>query len=149
LPKAFESSAGFRFLQFRKENALNNNIFILALTAGKYYKNWWFSLRSYTTPKTKSVSQSVHFLTRLYLSNADNYIGFGFGAGSSPDEIRNQSNNTFENLRLKSYNLKFEMQHLLGNRLVFKVSGGYVVEEYEFELFRNSYNVALGFSFYL
>ena len=54
LPKSFELSAGFRFLQFESTTLTNTdtlkNIMIFTGSLGKYYKNFWFSFRPFLNP---------------------------------------------------------------------------------------------------
>ncbi|MHB1177596.1 MAG: YaiO family outer membrane beta-barrel protein [Daejeonella sp.] len=83
LPAAFEAEAGFRMLSF------GTKIWIYTASAGKYYKNFWFNLRTYLTPSNNSVSQSLSFNTRYYLGGADDYLSMTIGTGLSPDNQRN------------------------------------------------------------
>jgi YaiO family outer membrane protein len=79
LPKAFEAELGFRYLYFSSSTIIYTGSF------GKYYKNFWFSLRSYITPGGAGVSQSYFLLSRYYLGDADNYLTLTIGTGASPD----------------------------------------------------------------
>ncbi len=97
LPSAFEAEAGFRMLSF------GTKTWIYTVSAGKYYKNFWFNLRTYLTPSNNAISQSLAFNTRYYFGGADDYLSIAIGSGLSPD---NQRNNILYNggstYRLKS-----------------------------------------------
>ncbi len=83
LPKAFEAELGARFLYF------SSSTFIYTGSIGKYYKDFWFSLRTYVTPGSSGISQSYYLQARYYMGNADNYITLRLGTGISPDERSN------------------------------------------------------------
>lgn len=100
LPSAFEAEAGLRMLSF------SNQTWIYTASLGKYYKSFWFNLRTFLTPSNDAVSQSVAFSTRYYFGGADDYLSFGIGTGLSPDDPKNNllynNGNTY---RLKSNNI--------------------------------------------
>src|SRR5690606_6661050 len=52
LPKSFEAEIGYRQLYF------SENILLYTAAIGKYYKNWWFNLRTYITPDSSNISHS-------------------------------------------------------------------------------------------
>ncbi len=83
LPAAFEAEAGFRMISF------GTKTWIYTVSTGKYYKNFWFNLRTYLTPSNNSISQSLSFNTRYYFGGADDYLSMGIGTGLSPDNQRN------------------------------------------------------------
>lgn len=98
LPLSLEAEAGFRYLRF------SDNTWIYTASLGKYYKNFWFNLRTYLTPSNEAVSQSFSFNTRYYFGGADDFLSLGIGTGLSPD---NQQNNVLINTpyKLKSNNI--------------------------------------------
>lgn len=83
LPKSFEGEAGFRLLQF------STSTWIYTASLGKYYKSWWFNLRTYLVPASPEWSKSLIGTVRYYFGGADDYIDFAGGSGISPDETRN------------------------------------------------------------
>ncbi len=93
LPSSFEADAGFRMLSF------GTKTWIYTFALGKYFKSYWFNLRTYLTPSNNSLSQSLAFTTRYYLGGADDYLSFTLGSGLSPDNQRNNilynSGNTY------------------------------------------------------
>lgn len=85
LPRSFEASAGFRFLDFS-----SGSVTILTGNLTKYWKDWMFTARPYVTPNSVGISRSINFITRRYLTDADNYLSLRGGVGFSPEERRFQ-----------------------------------------------------------
>lgn len=83
LPKGFEAEGGFRFLTF------GDPTWIYTAAVGKYYKNFWFNLRTYLTPSNDRLSRSFSFTTRYYYGGADDYFSLRLGTGLSPDDPQN------------------------------------------------------------
>jgi YaiO family outer membrane protein len=81
LPWSMETSIGIRYLQF------STAVFILTGHLGKYYSNYWFSIRPFLTFKPEGPSISGIFLARRYFADADNYLTLILGYGSSPEEL--------------------------------------------------------------
>jgi len=103
LPKSFEAEAGLRYLYF------SDATWIYTASVGKYFKNYWFNLRTYITPATASVSNSYTFTTRYYFKET-NYFGIALGTGISPDETAN--NIQLANLyKLKSYRISADYRN--------------------------------------
>ncbi len=121
LPASFEADAGLRMLDF------GDKTWIYTAAIGKYYKNYWFNLRTYQTPSISSVSSSLALAVRYYFGGADDYLSFGAGSGLSPDNQRNtllyNNGNTY---KLKSNNLSlglrksFDTSNILGLRASFE-----------------------------
>lgn len=81
LPWAMEFSAGGRYIKFETKN-----ISVITNSIGHYRGNYYFSLRSYITPRSNNLTRvSGNILVRKYLKDADNYMGFNFGMGYSPE----------------------------------------------------------------
>ncbi|MFH6603834.1 YaiO family outer membrane beta-barrel protein [Maribacter algicola] len=81
LPGAIEFSAGGRYIMTRTQNvtAITNSL-------GHYRGNYYFSLRSYITPRPDRLTRfSGNLLIRKYLRDGENYFGFTFGMGFSPE----------------------------------------------------------------
>lgn len=81
LNRVWEASIGYRYLRFPSEPT---TIFTGAI--GKYDGNWWTSVRPYIRHRDDGLAMSVGITTRHYTSDADNYIGASFSAGSSPTD---------------------------------------------------------------
>lgn len=79
LPHSLELSAGFRTLQY----STTTNIYTGSI--GWYTGNSYWSLRPYFTPGDGGTSTSAALTYRKYRSNADNYIGFVYSMGVSPE----------------------------------------------------------------
>ncbi len=78
LPKSFEAEIGVRYLRF------DINTLIYTGSLSKYLGNFWFSVRPFVTPGDLGISQSYFFITRYYLSNANDYFTLTIGSGFSP-----------------------------------------------------------------
>ena len=117
--------AGFRLLGF------NDETWIYTASVGKYYKSFWFNLRTFLTPSNNSVSQSYSFMTRYYLGGADDYLSIRVGTGLSPD---NQTNNILYNngnqYRLKSNNISLGFRKTLWATNVVFIETGLENQEY-------------------
>lgn len=120
LPYHLETSLGARYLFFDPKN-----VFIFTGSLGLYYKDYWFSIRPYITPKDEGISVSGHFITRRYWSD-DNYISFTLGLGSSPEEIDYSQDTT----RHGSIKAGTGMQWALTSTLLLKGGISFEYEEY-------------------
>lgn len=81
LPGAIEFSAGGRHIRFA-----TRNISVVTNSLGHYRGNYYFSLRSYITPKPGNLTSiSGNLLVRKYLKDAENYFGINVGMGFSPE----------------------------------------------------------------
>lgn len=81
LPGAFEFSAGGRHIVFS-----TRDISVITNSVGHYRGNYYFSLRSYITPKSDNLTSfSGNLLIRRYLKDAENYLGINVGMGFSPE----------------------------------------------------------------
>jgi YaiO family outer membrane protein len=90
LPAGFEMSFGMRYLKF------TNVTTIYSASLSNYFKDYWFSVRTYITPKDSSaeVREKTTAVTilgniRIYFGDSDNYLGIRGGRGSSADENLN------------------------------------------------------------
>lgn len=113
LPKSYEAEVGFRYLNF------GDHTWIYTASIGKYYKNYWFNIRTFLTPRNNDLSRSFSFITRYYFGGADDYLSLRLGTGLSPDNSQNNfligttsrltSNNITFGLRklIKSFNVVF------------------------------------------
>jgi YaiO family outer membrane protein len=132
-PKAFEGELGARFLYF------SGSTIIYTGSVGKYYKNWWFSLRTFVTPGGSGVSQSFYLLSRYYLADADNYLTLRLGTGVSPDD-RAKDVIFFgpgETL-LSSKNIKADWQTSLNKGFYFSIRAGFSHDEVRKDFFREN-----------
>lgn len=140
LPKSFEADAGFRLLVF------NDETWIYTASIGKYYKNYWFNLRTYLTPSNNSVSQSVSLKIRYYLAGADDYLSFGIGTGLSPDDPAN--NILFNNDdpdKLKSSNISLGYNKAINALNIISVKASLENQEYRRGTRGNQFSVGVGY----
>ncbi|REJ84907.1 MAG: YaiO family outer membrane beta-barrel protein [Bacteroidetes bacterium] len=143
LPKSFELSGGYRYLQF---STPGTSIYTGSL--GKYHKDYWFSFRTYLTPKVslgtenflQKTSQTYILNIRKYLDDADNYIGFRAGRGQSPDDRKLSEENT---PRLKSIQGALEYQRRAFGRWVMKGDITYSNEEVRTEVYQNRITIGV------
>ena len=141
LPAAFEADAGFRMLAF------DDQTWIYTIGVGKYYKNYWFNLRTYLTPSNSSVSQSYSLNIRYYLGGADDYISFKIGTGISPDDstdnVLYSSANTY---KLKSHNVALGYSAIFNDTNVISVQLSLDNQEYAKSTRGNQISFGLGYS---
>ncbi|MCT4604378.1 MAG: YaiO family outer membrane beta-barrel protein [Marinifilum sp.] len=148
LPSKFEASAGMRFLRFDGSSG-HKNVYIYTGSVGKYYRNYWFSLRGYFTPKDSEVSRSVFFITRRYLRDAKQYVGLELGTGTSPDEARGNVSN-FDTYKYDSWKIRLAYQNqLIDKRLTYLLRAGYEKEEYEVNEKRRVLTFSVKISYHL
>lgn len=108
LPKAFEGSIGFRYLLFSK----SSHATLYTATLGKYYRNYWFSVRTFVTPNESGVSNSYIFQVRRYFADAENYVELSSGFGFSPDQrlqtVSNAEDGNIVNLRSRKIGAEYQ-----------------------------------------
>ncbi|MBC7000036.1 YaiO family outer membrane beta-barrel protein [Cytophaga sp. FL35] len=81
LPGAIEFSAGGRHITFE-----SGDVNVLTNSLGHYRGNYYFSLRSYITPKPDNLTRFAgNLLVRKYLKDAENFFGVNLGMGYSPE----------------------------------------------------------------
>ncbi|WP_031427485.1 YaiO family outer membrane beta-barrel protein [Flavimarina sp. Hel_I_48] len=140
LPAAFEADAGFRFLAF------SENTWIYTLGVGKYYKNYWFNLRTYLTPSGNSVSHSYALTVRYYLGGADDFISLKIGTGLSPDNSANSVLFDPDTIyKLKSSNIALGYRKLLWDTTILTFSGALENQEYARDTRGNQVSLSLGY----
>ncbi|MDP3469431.1 MAG: YaiO family outer membrane beta-barrel protein [Daejeonella sp.] len=119
LPSAFEAEAGFRMLSF------NDQTWIYTASLGKYHENFWFNLRTFLSPSSNDISQSVAFSTRYYFGGANDFLSLVVGTGLSPDNPRNNllynNGNTYK-LKSNNISLGYRKSIKTTNILIFKAS---------------------------
>ena len=137
LPKSFEAEAGFRYLYF------SDATWIYTASMGKYFKNYWFNLRTYLTPGKESVSNSYSLTTRYYFKET-NYFGVGVGTGISPDETVN--NIQLANLyKLKSYRISADFRNTFKTVNSVLLSFSLLQQEYLPKVTGNEYLFSVGY----
>jgi YaiO family outer membrane protein len=134
LPWSMETSIGIRYLQF------STAVFILTGHIGKYYGNYWFSLRPFLTFKPEGLSISGIFQARRYLADADNYLNLVLGYGSSPEELIS----TQEIDRVAAYKAGFDIQKTISSAFLLKGGVKYEYEEYRVGEFGHRFSFSIG-----
>ena len=141
LPKSFEAEVGFRTLKFSETTV------IYTASVGKYYKNYWFNLRTYLTPSNSSVSQSFALNVRYYTGGQDDYFSFGIGTGISPDNQRNNVQFDVQNpYKLKSNNASFGYFKSIRQNNLISLNISYENQEYLPQTRGNQLSIGLDLS---
>jgi len=119
LPKGYEISFGLRFQKYTN--------FSTGFTGSisNYYKDFYFSIRTFITPQTDSIITSTQLnkisntfiaTIRMYFGDSDTYLGIRAGQGRSPDESRTLDVAAF----LPSYQAGIELQQRAFGRWLLK-----------------------------
>jgi YaiO family outer membrane protein len=120
LPKGFEVSLGARYMKYSKRS------FGYTASLSNYYKDYYFSVRTFISPKTDSTvktfqldktSVSVIGTIRTYFGDSDNYLGLKIGSGRSPEEEERLDVALF----LPSYSIGMELQKRAIGRWLIKM----------------------------
>lgn len=135
--KGIEASAGFRRMSWQDADPL---LFYTA-SAGKYYRNYWFSARAFIAPREGGTDQSYIFSARRYLASAEDYFGMKLEYGTSPENIIYLSNLP-ELVRFRTLGLRFAYQKNWDNWLI-RLGIGYKNQEYENNATRNNFNTEI------
>jgi YaiO family outer membrane protein len=140
LPASFEADAGFRYLHF------STNTWIYTVSVGKYYKNFWFNLRTYLTPSNGSESNSFSFHTRYYLGGADDYLSLGLGTGITPDDPKNIAllNSQISN-KLHDNNFSVGYRRSFKKLNIFLLNFGLDHQEYRANTSGNQFDFGIGY----
>jgi YaiO family outer membrane protein len=138
LPHSFEADGGFRYLNF------DSDTWIYTIGLGKYYKNFWFSGRTYLTPSNSRISRSYNLTTRYYLNGGDNYLALIIGQGISPDDrsLVNQLNNQY---KLRSKKIGADYRFTAGRMNIFSLST--MVQQVEYLPKTNGTQVNISFGY--
>lgn len=139
LPKSFEGEIGFRQLYF------SNSIWMYTASIGKYYKNFWFNLRTYITPGNENISQSYTGTVRYYTKGANDYFSFQLGTGISPEESINSllQNETY---KLKTYKIGAGYSFSINKMNFFSISATYFNQEYRPYTKGSQIDLSLGYT---
>lgn len=141
-----EISAGLRLLIFNQAPGFSY-IPILTGSFSKYYGNNWISFRPYITfSPNHETSWASYLFYRYYLSSKNNYIGIMAGYGISPDDRNNSG--IIEHFNSDSYHLRFDIQHHITNRILFRFMSEFIFESYLPNLYHNRFVNNLFLSYY-
>lgn len=139
LPKSFEGELGYRQLYF------SDNIWMYTASVGKYYKNYWFNVRTYLTPDHKNISHSYTGTVRYYTKGANDYFGIQVGSGISPEE---STNNLLanENFKLKTFKAGCEYTFSVKKLNIFTLTFLYSNQEYRINQKGNQFDFSIGYT---
>lgn len=76
--RGVEVSAGVRHLQFVSPATIYTG------SLGKYWGNYWASLRPYVVDRRSQTTTSASLTIRRYLATADDYVSLGIAGGRTP-----------------------------------------------------------------
>jgi YaiO family outer membrane protein len=138
LPHSFEAEIGYRQLFF------TNNIWMYTASVGKYYKNFWFNLRTYIIPDNKNISHSYTGTVRYYTKSSHDYFAFQIGTGISPEENINNLLGD-ETFKLKTFKVGAEYNFAV-YRNFFSLGTMYYNQEYLPNVKGNQFDVTLGYT---
>ncbi|MDB5025158.1 MAG: hypothetical protein JWP78_2913 [Mucilaginibacter sp.] len=140
LPSSFEAEAGLRYLYF------SGDTWIYTASVGKYYKSFWFNLRTYLTPSNSSISQSYSLHVRYYTAGADDYLSLGIGTGISPDDPRNIILlNSGNNYKLRSNNISMAYWHSIKRFNIIFITASLDNQEYKYQTHGNQLDIGIGY----
>lgn len=139
LPKSFEGELGYRQLYF------SDNIWMYTASVGKYYKNYWFNVRTYLTPDHKNISHSYTGTVRYYTKGSNDYFGIQIGSGISPEE---STNNLLanENFKLKTFKAGCEYTFSVQKFNIVTLSFLYSNQEYRLNQKGNQFDFSVGYT---
>lgn len=140
LPRSFEAELGIRQLQY------DSPTWIFTGSVGKYWKNYWFSLRPNYVPNSVGGSFSLNFTTRYYIKDADDFIEVLVGTGVAMEELQvNSGDGSPNGVLLNSDRLRLSYQTLFKNDWWGYLRLGYANEETTFSGYRKNYTISIGF----
>jgi YaiO family outer membrane protein len=137
LPHSFEAEVGFRYLFF------TDATWIYTASAGKYFKNYWFNLRTYLTPGNSNISHSYSFTTRYYFGGADDYFALGVRTGISPDD-RSNNIQLGSPAKLKSSGVSAEFNKSFNGLTILNLTGMWQHQEFLPATFGNQFSLGIG-----
>lgn len=139
LPKSFEAEVGYRQLYF------SNSILMYTASVGKYYRNYWFNLKTYLTPGDTNISQSYTATVRYYTKGANDYWSLQVGTGISPEESLNTLLE-YETYKLKTFKVGGSYNFSYKKVNFFSISATYFNQEYLPETKGNQFDISIGYS---
>lgn len=139
LPAHFEAELGMRFLKFNS----TNEIYTAAIS--KYYRNYWFNLRTYLSPDSGSLSQSYFLASRYYFGGSDDYFTFGLGTGISPDDIDRNILLNPAGTTSSYYNINAGFKKAFKVQNILSVNAGWNNQQLQTGGYSNQYEIGFGF----
>ena len=138
LPRSFEAEIGYRQLYF------TDHIWLYTASVAKYYKNFWFSFRTYITPDHQNIAHSYTGTVRYYTKRAQDYFSVQAGTGISPEENRNNllESNAF---KIKTFKIGADYNFSI-HRNAFSLGTMYYNQEYRPDTKGSQFDIILGFS---
>ncbi|MBV6433261.1 MAG: hypothetical protein IANPNBLG_03439 [Bryobacteraceae bacterium] len=114
LPLSMEGSFGFRRFRFNAPFTLYTG------SLGRYFGDYLISCRTFLSRDEFGWSPSLQYSVRRYFNDHEKFIGFRYGRGASPFEVRS----TNEIGVLKSNTFMVEFSGKLNGRWLYSFTGG-------------------------
>jgi len=137
LPAGWALSAGVNYYYF------DRNTFIAMASVEKYAGNYWFSLKGLMYFKDEGPTTSVYFNARRYFNDKD-YLQLTLGTGTAPDEPFDIQADL---MRLNAHSVRLAWNFSATPRLMVRLGGGYSIEEYAEEEWRNRFEGGISLSY--
>jgi YaiO family outer membrane protein len=109
LPRAYEASAGIRYLGF-----LGGPVTLFTGSVGRYTGRYWLSLRPYVRDTEDGLTASTTFMARRYANDPESWLGARIGYGRTPSEVADVS----QLLRTRSVTAGLQGSHAVSARTV-------------------------------
>jgi len=109
----------------------------------KYAGNYWFSLKGFMYFKDEGPTTSVYFNARRYFNDKD-YLQLTLGTGTAPDEPFDIQADL---MRLNAHSVRLAWNFSATPRLMVRLGGGYSIEEYAEEEWRNRFEGGISLSY--
>jgi YaiO family outer membrane protein len=142
LPKNFEASLGFRYFWFNSAS----QVLIHTGSIGKYWTKYWLAFREYVAPiNGKAYFTELLEGRRYFQGDKENYIGFQYTHGTSPDEktisVNQQAQFTYGSDLIKlTYSHRFDLYW------IYKIRG-YYERGYYASTYQNVFTIDLTLEF--
>ena len=140
LPLSFEAESGVRYLTFGEDT------WIYTASVGKYYKNYWFNLRTYLSTSFYKISRSFSLTTRYYYGGSDDYLSFRIGTGLSPDNPQNNVLIGNKDFKLISNNVSLGYRKSFKSLNILSINLGLNHQEYKLNTTGNQIDFELGYT---
>lgn len=135
LPNAFETSLGFRQLNFT-----STSVTLYTGTIAKYSGNNYYVVRPYFSHHANGDALTGQFMMRTYFATADDYASLTATYGKSPTE--DITPDAVD--RLSSWNIRATAQRVLIPNVVFSLRVGYSNEQFRLTAHRRGWIVGAG-----
>jgi len=139
LPAGWAVSAGVNYYYF------DRNSFIALASVEKYAGKFWLSLKGFMYFKDDGPTTSVYLNARRYFNDRD-YLQLTLGTGTAPDEPFDIQTDL---MRLNAHSVRLAWNFSATPRLMIRLGGGFSIEEYDEDEWRNRFEGGMSLSYAL